>query len=187
VSTRPKRTTWRDWLPPGAPEPARLLTRDEVVRWLGEAGVAVTANDLRFWEQEGVLPHPVRQGHRGATRAVYPDWIVPLVERLRELQGQGKSLREIARVLRPSAILALQEGVPPTAIPLVFRNETLLQAGQEIETFAEVLRDFAAWAQRTYHTPPLGQAFVSFLDRDGQPIPAKEPGQVFGLFVPLEE
>jgi len=71
VSEKTKRETWRDWLPPDAPPPTHLLTREEVVARLQEAGIKASVDDLRFWEQEGILPHPVRQRHKGATRAVH--------------------------------------------------------------------------------------------------------------------
>jgi hypothetical protein len=97
----PPKQTWVDWLPPRAIPPLdTLLTREDVLDVLRERGVDVTEHDLRYWENEGILPRPVRQWFRGATRATYPGWYVELVERLKWLQRQGSPLRLIGPRLR---------------------------------------------------------------------------------------
>ncbi len=104
--TKPKRETWRDWRPADAPEPERLYTRDELLELLERMGVDATESDLRYWEYGGVLPRAVRQWHRGAVRAVYPDDVAYLVKELRRLQRyEGLSLEEIAPRLRTRARL----------------------------------------------------------------------------------
>lgn len=82
-----KRETWRDWQVVGMDGPP-LLTREQVVQCLQDSGIAVTSGDLRYWEQKGSLPHPIRQRYEGATRAVYPEWYIHLVKLLRQLQAQ---------------------------------------------------------------------------------------------------
>ncbi len=94
--------TWRDWLPPGAPEPplAELLTRADILDWLDRRRLAVRENDLRFWEGRGVLPRPWRKWRDGAARALYPPWYPPLVRELRRLQRDGYPLADIGPLLR---------------------------------------------------------------------------------------
>ncbi len=101
------RETWRDWLPPGADVPAELLTREQILERLRRWRVEATEADLRYWEYEGILPRPVRQWHKGATRAVYPSWFPILVRQLRRLQREGLNLGEIAVRLRNHARLLL--------------------------------------------------------------------------------
>jgi len=99
--------TWRDWMPEGAPEPERLLSRDELVDRLGYYHVEADATDLRFWEQKGILPRPVRQRRDGAMRTTYPEWVISLVQRIRQLQAEGFSLEQIRPRLRRFAELML--------------------------------------------------------------------------------
>lgn len=106
--TKPKRETWRDWLPEVAPDPDELLTRDELIGRLRSWRVDATEADLRYWEYAGVLPRPVRRWHDGAVRALYPDWFPHLVRELRRLQRrEGLTLEEIAPRLRVHARISL--------------------------------------------------------------------------------
>ena len=61
--------TWRDWLPPGHPEPP-LITREELLAALAQRGVALPARTLQRWEAAGTLPAPIRRRHDGATRTL---------------------------------------------------------------------------------------------------------------------
>lgn len=109
-----KRETWRDWLPPSAPLPEVLYTRDELVRELErlDRGPRVTGRDLAYWESEGVIPAAVRQWHNGAVRALYPDWMVWLIVELRTLQAEGYNLTQIATKLRSPWRVYLAERLP---------------------------------------------------------------------------
>ncbi len=99
-TTKPAGETWRDWLPPNAPEPA-LLTREELLAELRAQGLDdVTERSLRYWENQGVLPRPVQQKRDGTFRAIYPRWYPRLVEQVRRLQRHGYSLQEIRLRLR---------------------------------------------------------------------------------------
>ncbi|MDQ3540812.1 MAG: hypothetical protein M3440_09005, partial [Chloroflexota bacterium] len=69
-------TSWRDWMPEGAPDPP-LLSHDELIQELRNRGVEVTAATLEHWRRNGVVPRPVRRHHNGKTRPTYPSWIVP--------------------------------------------------------------------------------------------------------------
>lgn len=103
---RPKET-WRDWMPEGAPEPDQILTRDELVERLRYYNVDADTESLRFWEREGILPRPIRQRRNGATRTTYPDWMIYLVRRIRQLQAEGFSLEQIRPRVRRSAEMLL--------------------------------------------------------------------------------
>jgi len=104
--TKPKRETWRDWLPPNMPPQAEddLVTRDQLLDQVKRRCAAdtkpVTEIDLRYWEHLGALPGPVRKWHNGATRALYPGWMWLAVREVRLLQRAGYSLAQIAPQLR---------------------------------------------------------------------------------------
>jgi len=99
-----KPETWRDWLPAGGPEPDRLYTRDQVLDLARGMRAEVSTSDIRYWEQVGVLPRPVRRWHEGAVRAVYPLLIAYLIKELRRLQRyEGLSLAEARPRLRTYA------------------------------------------------------------------------------------
>ncbi len=112
--TKSKRETWRDWLPPSAPLPEVLYTRDELVLELErlDLGPGATARDIAYWESEGIIPTAVRQWHDGAVRAIYPEWIVWLIVELRTLQQEGYSLSEIALKLRSPLRVYLADQLP---------------------------------------------------------------------------
>lgn len=106
ASTKPTtRETWVDWMPTEGRDEALLdaeplLTRDELIADLKQIGVDVTSRDLILWQSRGVIPYPQRKQHRGAVRALYPQWMIDIVRMLRDLQGQGYKLREIGPILR---------------------------------------------------------------------------------------
>ena len=166
-TTKPARETWRDWLPPDAPEP-ELLTREQLVARLREAGIDADVSDLRYWEYHGILPRPVRQRHDGATRAVYPDWFVWLVGLLREYQGRdNKSLQEIGPALRFAARFlggrSVEERKRFVTAPLA--------AGDPEENLAHALYAFTAWAKRERGLASSAHsAVLYFLDQHGQVV-----------------
>ncbi len=98
------RETWIDWLSEGESEPdyEDLLTRDELLEDLRRREIEATDRDLKFWEYEGILPRPVRRWHKGAVRAVYPDWYASLVWEIRSLQRHGYTLEQIRHRIRVS-------------------------------------------------------------------------------------
>ena len=98
-----ERITWRDWQPPGTPDPDELLTREEFVARMNDLAIDVDATALRYWEGQGVLPRGVRKRIDKATYVFYPRWLMMSIELLRLLQGFGISLDEIAPCLRKTA------------------------------------------------------------------------------------
>jgi hypothetical protein len=65
--------TWRDWLPPGHPEPP-LSTRAALLATLARRGLAVSERTLRSWEAAGALPAPIRRRQGRAPRPRSPSW-----------------------------------------------------------------------------------------------------------------
>jgi len=110
VTAASTKQTWRDWMPEGTPEPKGLLSRDELVDRLRYYRIEADATDLRFWEQRGILPRPVRQRRDGAIRTTYPEWVISLVRRIRQLQAEGFSLEQIRpRIRRFAELMLLQK------------------------------------------------------------------------------
>jgi len=107
VTVASTKQTWRDWMPEGTPEPDRILTRDELVERLRYYNIDADTESIRFWERAGILPRPIRQRRDGATRTTYPDWMIYLVQRIRQLQAEGFSLEQIRPRVRRSAELML--------------------------------------------------------------------------------
>ncbi len=115
---KPKQETWRDWMPEGAKEPEELLTREEIAARLADLGIVVKPRELIYWHTAGVLPYPVKRRHAGATRALYPDWYVPLIRELLTLKREGYKLPEIAGRLRTHARLMLAYDNPAPLTPV---------------------------------------------------------------------
>lgn len=104
------KSSWRDWLPEGYPEPPndQLITRAELLERLrGIFRTNLSEKRLQLWEAAGVLPGPVRRWHNGATRALYPRWVV-YVAAIAELDRPGdlsmEALAEKTRALTRQAI-----------------------------------------------------------------------------------
>lgn len=104
-TTKTRRESWIDWVPPEGREDALLdaeplLTRAELVAELRRGGDDVSARDLVYWQSVGAIPYPVKRQHQGAPHAFYPKWFVGTVHQLKSLQQQGYKLREIGPLLR---------------------------------------------------------------------------------------
>lgn len=95
--------TWLALLPDGAPEPM-LITRDELLGALAARGVDINEGRLIFWEKAGILPRPTRRWHGGGPRAMYPAYAIDAVEHLRQLQAAGRTLEQIAPIMRTWAV-----------------------------------------------------------------------------------
>ncbi len=103
--TKAARESWLDWVPEEGREDALLdaqplLTRDELVTELRRGGDDISPRNIIHWQAVGVIPYPERRYYKGATRALYPQWAVNTIHRLKDLQDQGYSLREIGPILR---------------------------------------------------------------------------------------
>src|SRR5687768_14743350 len=71
---KPRRETWRDWMPPDAPEP-ELLTEADLLAFVNAAGIPVASADLRSWQAAGAIPNGTRRRAGGTTEALYPRWM----------------------------------------------------------------------------------------------------------------
>ncbi len=119
MAGRPRREDWRAWLPDDAPAPApeALITRDQLLATLGRLGLPVNRHTLRHWEQQGVLPAPVRQRRAGATRGLYPPWMVDLVWRLKRYRDEGLALGDLSGRMRADARDLARRGAAGRFIP----------------------------------------------------------------------
>ena len=99
-ATKPRKTTWIDWLPEGTPEPDGLLTRDQLVDQLRGEGFVVDRDDLRNWQSTGAIPYGINRWRDGAVRTLYPAWMLDVVRTLRAEQANGRKLAEIRAHLR---------------------------------------------------------------------------------------
>jgi DNA-binding transcriptional MerR regulator len=116
AATAHKRETWLDRmqeLQPGSEEPRIIFSRDRFLQELARRGMSVDEATLRFWEQNDVLPRPIRKWdpEAKARRAYYPTWLLPLVLVLRELQKDGLTLKEIKPRLERIATLAMVHAI----------------------------------------------------------------------------
>ena len=119
---RPPRETWLDVVPEqlridddptiltgediaGQVTTPELLTREEVVdRLLADHSIAVTANNLRAWQDRGILPRAIVRWRDGSKKALYPPWAVPVIARLVHYQRAGLPWQEITDRLRREAV-----------------------------------------------------------------------------------
>jgi len=146
--------TWRDWLGPDEPDPDELLTRDEIVQrangWLLRGRKIITARDLRLWEQLGILPRGIRRGHKGASRNLYPGWMVALARDIREMQHQGLSLDAIRPRIRNRARIEMNIGSSPIDDD-IRAHRRFAQAPEDITmsfSLIEELERLAEWRAR---------------------------------------
>lgn len=100
-SVQIKNGTWKDWAgySPDDQVNEEVMTRDELVADLTAAGVAVTTNDLLFWQKSGAMPYPTKIREGRISKAYYASWVSELVRELRDLQSRGKTLPQIRLTL----------------------------------------------------------------------------------------
>ncbi len=98
-TAKPKRETWRDWQPPGAPEPEQLLTKEQLLAELRKMGEHISARTLNHWQAIGLIPRPVRRWYEGKPASLYPAWMPELVALARGRRSDGDNPDEIARSL----------------------------------------------------------------------------------------
>jgi DNA-binding transcriptional MerR regulator len=111
---RNNKETWLDGLPDRLREmPAdALFTREEILDMLRDRSVDVNEVTLVFWEKSGILPRPLRRWRDGAPRALYPPWAVDAIAHLRDLQGQGRTLEQIAPLMQSWKLSPIVWGDP---------------------------------------------------------------------------
>jgi len=155
-------STWIDWMPPGAPTGA-VLSHDELLAELRDQGIDLAAATLEHWRRNGVLPRPVRRRHDGATRPVYPSWFVPAIKHLRDLQRAGRSLEEIAPVMRSWALSTVLWNVPdPVA-------DAIAEIGAILLTHARTIDPGVATIELAFFNEDGGETFTQVI-----PIPPRD-------------
>ena len=134
--------TWLEWFPDSEPE----LTFDELDKHIRATGVEpVTASTLRSWQLTGLVPYPIRRRHGNAQYALYPRPAVDVIERIRTLQQDGLSLKQIKPLARGMAATRTDPD------PLNIRS-TLIDAAR---------------AQEDIRRVPITQVTVTFSDSAG--------------------
>lgn len=146
-----KNATWRDWMPAGAPDPD-LLSHDELVHELHEREIDVTPATLEHWRRNGVIPRPIRRRHQGNTRPVYPGWLVDAIVQLRELQDAGRSLEQIAPIMRARALSTVSWRDP--------LSDAIAEARAALTKLA------------TAEEPNAATVKITYLDSNGNPLSA---------------
>ena len=96
----PPKETWRDWMPPGSPEPARVFTRRDFLNRLNAKAIDVSPTTLSYWENQRIIPRGEKRWINGTPHSVYPEWMITMLRIVRELQDDGVGLQEIRRTLR---------------------------------------------------------------------------------------
>jgi len=91
-----RRESWTDWLPNQAP----TLSVEELLQRVQERGVDCDLRTLRSWQNQRVLPFPIRQYRDDALYAVYPLAAIDFIARLRDMQAHGLKLQAIGPRLR---------------------------------------------------------------------------------------
>jgi DNA-binding transcriptional MerR regulator len=173
AAPKTNRETWIDWVPDEGREDALLdaepmLTRDELVAELEQLDIAVTARDLIHWQTVGAIPYPHRRRHKGATRGVYPQWMINTIHQLRSLQEQGYKLREIGPLLRHNTYVTF---TPYPKTPRQQRQHDKRMARRAFFPLVDELdpriRSFARVHERI-HGGHVVHAEMSLIDDQGQ-------------------
>jgi hypothetical protein len=79
--------------------PPYQFTREELINILKTAGYELSERQLRSWATAGLIPHPERRLPPGATdgiaRALYPKYVVPLLQVLLQFARDGATMAEL--------------------------------------------------------------------------------------------
>jgi DNA-binding transcriptional MerR regulator len=88
---------WTDWFPDSEPR----FPIGELLELTHDMDIEpVDRSTLRFWQKIGLIPHPVRRRDGTGTIAMYPAVALTVIERIRNLQKAGLTLKEIRPLLR---------------------------------------------------------------------------------------
>jgi hypothetical protein len=157
-TTTPTKQTWLAWMPEGAPMP-ELLTHDEFLDRLGERGVALTSATFHYYRHRGILPRPIRRRLDGVTQAVYPHWLLPVVERIKAMQAQGKGLDEIQDAIQPITKM--------WALSTIDWKDPLSEPTTALDV---ALREWAQAKQPWLENPNINTIRVTLLDDEGHEL-----------------
>jgi len=155
--------TWRDWLPADWPEPA-VITRAELLAQLAARGAPVDERLLRYWEQQGASPRPVRRSHQGQVQALYPAWMADVVIALHAWRATRRlrSIIPLARLLfvdiarsyhQPESATWHEDWRPPDYVVAALARYLIEEIGAGGAVMLEVRPSTGAtcqWSQQRY-------------------------------------
>lgn len=141
--------------------------------YIGELAerTGVSADTIRYWEDEGVLPEPRRSdaGYR-----LYGEASVERLDFVRQAQGLGLTLEEIGEILT----LVEERGVDPCAHVEAKLRERLTQVEERMHEL-EVLRGRLRSAlSRAEATPASEDCRCRIIEGGGEETPTIEIGGV---------
>jgi len=168
---KPKKQTWRDWMPEDAPEPAKLLTREELIAEVRRVGESVDVDDIRNWQRARIIPYGIRRWHDGAMRTLYPIGMADLIIHLRALQRAGEPLATIGPQLRVIARTALPDGSANAGTATTTHREAVatVSIADIPDDLVHRLVTWAAAHARTFRTNVV-RVDVSLIDENGHPL-----------------
>jgi hypothetical protein len=181
---KPKKQTWRDWMPEGAPEPETLITREELIAEVQRVGESVDIYDIRNWQRDRIIPYGIRRWHDGAMRSLYPRGMTEIITSLRALQRAGDPLAAIALPLRVLAQTALPDGnatmhanagtatATGGAAGMTSERREAVAAASIAVIPDDLVHHLATWADdhaRTFRTN-IVRVDVSLIDENGHPL-----------------
>jgi len=169
-------------MPEDAPEPAKLLTREELIAEVQRVGESVDVDDTRNWQRDRIIPYGIRRWHNGAMRTLYPIGMADLIIHLRALQRAGEPLAAIGPQLRVIARTALPDGTANAGTATTTggaagrtseRREREAVAAVSIADIPDdLVHRLVTWAAahaRTFRTN-IVRVDVSLIDENGHPL-----------------
>lgn len=161
----PNKETWRDWLPPGFPEPPpeELVDLDQLLGLVTKLGSGVktttTAREIRYLQTLGIVPRPTFQHRNGVNVGVYPRWVRSVVWNALIMRRDRVSWDDIRSMIR-DRLHQIMEFDAMQEWP-EFPPQTIVRA------LNRALDDLAAWEYRQ-NGRSAARAEVTFLDKDDQ-------------------
>lgn len=161
--------TWLDWFPDADP----ALTLDDVIEGLRDRGVEdVTADQIRFWQRERVIPSPIRRKPDKAAsraRALYPPHAIGVIRVVRDMQHNGAGLRfiggELAKQFNASADLPDHERLSMDILDVLSSWHAASKSHDPAMTTAI---KSAAEREAQRRGVPIRDVSVTFTDTEGQ-------------------
>lgn len=101
-----ERVRWHEWqrrFAPGIPPIEATISTDELLSELARRGAVTNRGQIKSWQHLGIVPQATRRRHDGATRAIFPPWMVGVLVILCKMRRDGCSLDLIRSVLESQA------------------------------------------------------------------------------------
>src|SRR5215213_2072102 len=178
----PTRTTWRDMMPPDAPEPARLLSRDELIDELRSRGLDVAESELLHWQAQQVIPYAEKERIGKVSYTRYAPWMVDAIQELVRLRTDGMRLLQI-RTEMPRIIANVARGDPAHRVDAIgtahagrvtitgtTATATDSDNGKSAPAAFAPLADAIARAYEERHGISIRQVDIRLVDDRGNPV-----------------